>query len=104
VRYVNKYPEFIEAVLSLEADQLRLSYVLLHNTNLINLIVQQTKDTFSKDKDHFINFLESEAKNISDRDEKELKVDLFLSLLKRLDIRGDRLISGKNLTKNVMKL
>jgi hypothetical protein len=90
VRYVNKYPEFSEAVLSLEGDQLRLSYVLLHNTNLINLIVQQTKDTFSKGKDHFIKFLESEAEKISDKDEKELRLDLFLTLLKRLDIRGDR--------------
>jgi hypothetical protein len=85
---------------SLKGDELRYLYVLFCKTNIWDIVSNKTKDWLSRDhQDHFLRYIESETKKSALLSEDELRLSIFLQLLKVLKIKGGRFHTVFEITK-----
>ncbi|MGG3988185.1 hypothetical protein [Bacillus smithii] len=85
---------------SLKGDELRYLYILFCKTNIWDIVSNKTKDWLSRDhQDHFFKYIETETKNCAPLSEDELRLSIFLQLLKVLKIKGGRFHTVFEITK-----
>ncbi len=66
-------------------------YGLLCRTNIGHLLSSKAKDLFTKeDGDHFTKHLEEEVRNLGDKSDHEIQVELFLEITRLLKLRGTK--------------
>ena len=76
---------------ALQGHDLRMVYALLCRTNIGHLLTSKTKDLFSKEEqDHFTKHLAEEVRKLSQIEDCQLQVDLFLEITKLLRLRGTK--------------